>query len=182
METRTSGLPTITSHPRASSLALRNIWNTAGSLCLSLSPKHRLLFSRYQISLLLSFRTSRTEVLRTETCARGYSLVVQKETKDMPVLEGFAFGHSAGCDIKTQTSLQVSGKSSTTLWGSPGSADRDLFPDLNQLNFISAEMYLFPLQATGPLCNLVRQRSTARIVLFALTLLMFLLEAMKKAW
>lgn len=39
-------------------------------------------------------------------------------------LEGFALGLSAGCDIKIQTALHVSGKPSTMLWGSHGTADR----------------------------------------------------------
>lgn len=56
------------------------------------------------------------------------------------------------------------------------------FPDLKQLHFSSEETYLFPLQATGPLCNLLRQRSITRVILFALTILLFLLEDMKKAW
>lgn len=54
------------------------------------------------------------------------------------------------------------------------------FPDLKQLHFSSEETYLFPLQATGPLCNLLRQRSITRVILFALTILLSLLEDTKR--
>lgn len=50
------------------------------------------------MSLLLSSWTSKTEILRREIhiqCALGYSLVVQKEIKEVSVLEGFVLGHSA---------------------------------------------------------------------------------------
>lgn len=94
--------------------------------------------------MLLSSWTSKTELLRREIhiqCTQGYSLVVQKEVKEVSVLEGFVLGHSA---------LQVWGnnclKHNTAPWDLPTvltkrslSAHGICFPDLCQQSFSTTE-------------------------------------------
>lgn len=186
MEVRTSGFPTIISHPRPL-LFSGTYWIWQGFLPVS-SPCITFLSRRIPISLLLSSWTSKTEINRREIriqCAQGYSLVVQKEMKEVSVLEGFVLGHSA---------LQVWGnpnclKHSTALWDLPVvltkrplSEHGICFPDLYQQSFSTTETQQFTTPTNFSSVYLVRTNIFKQDCIIHPFTPCFLVSGNEKAW